>query len=147
VGAKLLFPDGRVQHAGVVIQDGHPVHQDYGEPQTSLGPFSATAVPRNCVAVTAACLMTRAEVFHGQGGFSEAFPLNYNDIDYCFRVRAAGRRIVFTPYAQLCHYESASKPGLFPPEMEAFRARWHAELARDRYSNPHLSARDEATGS
>jgi glycosyltransferase involved in cell wall biosynthesis len=137
VGARLLFPDGRVQHAGVVVVDGDPIHQEYGEPRDGLGYFCGAVVPRNCTAVTGACLMTRAEVFHGLGGFSEAFPLNYNDMDFCLRVRESGRRIVFTPYAELYHYEAASKAGIFPPELDAFKARWQQKLPPDPYYNPN----------
>jgi hypothetical protein len=141
VGALLLFPDGRVQHAGVVIRDGHPIHDGYGEPASAqLGP---SAAPRDCVAVTAACLMTRAEVFHRGGGFCEDFPLNYNDIDYCLRLRATGRRVIFTPFAQLYHYESATKPGLFPQEMAAFQTRWKDVLSRDLDESASSAARDE----
>ncbi len=144
VGARLLFPDGRVQHAGVVVLDGDPLHQYYGEPRDSLGYFCGAVVPRNCTAVTGACLMTRRDVFHELGGFSEAFPLNYNDMDYCLRVRESGRRIVFTPYAELYHYEAASKAGIFPPELDAFKARWREKLPRDPYANPNLHASTES---
>jgi GT2 family glycosyltransferase len=145
VGAKLLFPDGRVQHAGVALVNGDPLHPSYGAPGDSLGYFCAGVVPHNCAAVTAACLMTRADVFHDVGGFCEDLPLNYNDIDYCLRVRAAGRRVVFTPYARLCHYESASKPGIFAAELDIFKARWGKQLRDDPYFNPNRRFRGRET--
>jgi len=83
--------------------------------------------------------MTRADLFHELGGFDEAFPLNYNDVDYCLRVIAGGKRLVFTPYAQHYHYERATKSGISPQELEAFKKRWHDKWSRDPYYNPNLS--------
>ena len=95
-------------------------------------------LPHNCAAVTGACLMTRAEVFREVGGFDEAFPLNYNDVDYCLRVRRAGYRVVYTPHAQLYHHESVTKDGVYAEELAAFHDRW-GEHCADPYYNPNLN--------
>jgi GT2 family glycosyltransferase len=141
VGARLHFPDGRLQHAGVTVLDGTPGHPFYGERESHSGYFYSSLVPRNYSAVTGACLMTPTEVFHELGGFDEDFAVNFNDIDYCLRVRASGRRIVCNPYARLIHYETATKAAYSPTELDAFHQRWAAMAARDPFYNPHLSAR------
>jgi GT2 family glycosyltransferase len=140
VGAKLLFPNGRLQHIGVTIQGGSPGHPFYGFPGHFPGYFCGGVVPRNYSAVTGACLMTPAEVFQSVGGFDEDFPLNYNDVDFCLKVGATGRRIVYTPYAQLYHHESVSKAGIYPEELERFQQRWGEQWSRDPFYNPNLSA-------
>ncbi|MGD0091696.1 MAG: glycosyltransferase [Planctomycetota bacterium] len=124
VGAKLFFPDGRLQHAGVFIIHGSPGHPYYGAPGDDPGYFYSNIVPRNYSAVTGACLMTRAEVFKAAGGFDETFSLNYNDVDYCLKVLRSGKRVVCTPFAQLLHHESVSKAGVFRAELARFRKRW-----------------------
>jgi GT2 family glycosyltransferase len=139
VGVKLLFPDGRLQHVGVVLLDGDPIHPYYGDPGKEVGYWGANFLTRNTSAVTGACMMTRADLFHELGGFNEAFPLNYNDVDYCLRVMGNGKRVVFTPYAQLYHYEGATKSGIFAHELEAFKKRWYDKWSRDPYYNPNLS--------
>lgn len=140
VGAKLFFPDGRLQHVGVTILDRNPGHPFYGTAGENLGYFCGNVVARNYCSVTGACLMTRAEVFQESGGFSEALPLNYNDVDLCLRIREMGLRIVYVPYARLYHHESASKEGVHESELEAFRGRWGNKLARDPYYNPNLTS-------
>ena len=94
-------------------------------------------LPHNCAAVTGACLMSRRDVFAEAGGFDEAFPLNYNDIDYCLRARQLGYRVVFTPHARLIHHESVSKPGVYKDELDTFHARWGEVV--DPYYNPNLN--------
>jgi GT2 family glycosyltransferase/SAM-dependent methyltransferase len=138
VGAKLLFPDGGLQHVGVTILDGKPGHPFYGYPAKHTGYFCRNVLPHNCAAVTGACLMTRRDVFEEAGGFDESFPLNYNDVDYCLRVRQLGYRVVFTPHATLHHHEAVSKAGVFAEELDAFRARWDA-AGPDPYYNPNLN--------
>jgi O-antigen biosynthesis protein len=91
--------------------------------------------------VTAACLMTRREVFDAAGGFDETFPIDFNDVDYCLRVRRAGYRIVYTPYARLYHHESASFGARQqdPAAAAEMRRRWADVIARDPYYNPNLT--------
>jgi glycosyltransferase involved in cell wall biosynthesis len=141
VGAKLLFPGGRLQHAGVAVLGGRPAHLFYGYRGDHPGYFDSLLAPRNCTAVTGACLMTRADVFRATGGFDESFPLNYNDVDYCLRLHAAGLRVVCTPYARLYHHELGTRPAeARPRELPAFQARWGAAWAHDPFHNPNLSA-------
>ena len=141
VGAKLLFPSGRLQHAGVSVRGGRPAHPFYAHRGDHPGYFNSLLVPRNVSAVTGACLMTRADVFRSFGGFDESFPLNYNDVDYCLRLVAGGRRVVCTPYARLVHHELGTRPpGVRPREADAFRRRWGAAWAEDPFHNPNLSA-------
>ena len=139
VGAKLLFPDGRLQHAGVTLLDGKPHHHFYGWPGHEPGYYGSHILTRNYSAVTGACLLTRTDLFHEVGGFAEDFPLNFNDIDFCLKLRKKGLRIVFTPYAQLFHFESASKTGCYAHEVDAFVNRWGEEYALDPYYSPHLA--------
>ncbi|MFL5341944.1 MAG: glycosyltransferase [Gemmataceae bacterium] len=139
VGAKLLFPDGRLQHAGVTLLEGKPHHHYYRWPGSEPGYFSGNFLTRNYSAVTGACLMTKTDLFHELGGFDAAFPLNFNDIDFCLKVRRSGRRVVFTPYAQLYHFESASKTGCYAHEVQAFIDRWGQEYALDPFYSPHLA--------
>jgi GT2 family glycosyltransferase len=124
VGAKLLYPDGTIQHAGVVMDDGVPGHAFARFPDDDPAIRSLTGTVRNCSAVTGACLMTPAGIFHQLGGFDEAFPLNYSDIDYCLKVVRGGRRVVYTPAARLIHHEAQTKTGEPPGELAEFRRRW-----------------------
>lgn len=141
VGPKLLFPaKGGLQHAGVILPGGVPGHAYYRFPAEYLGYFGSAILPRNYSAVTGACLMTRAEVFRSVGGFDESFALNFNDIDYCLRLGEQGLRVVFTPYAELTHFESVTKSGVLPGEVGHFLEVWPAErLPRDPYYNPNLT--------
>lgn len=146
VGAKLLYPNGKIQHSGVMVLGGNPGHAFHGFDGAHPGYFCSNLVNRNYLAVTAACLMIRTELFHQVGGMDEIFPLNYNDVDFCLKVHQAGYRNVVTPYAQLIHYESISrKPGLQPHEWENLNQKWQpyfAKLNGDPYYNPNLSHRE-----
>jgi GT2 family glycosyltransferase len=139
VGGRLEFPDGRLQHAGITVLRGTPGHPFYGQPAAHPGYFNSSLVTRNYSAVTGACLMTRRQVFQEVGGFDEAYGTNFNDIDYCLRVRASCRRVVCCPHARLVHYETATKTSYRDAELCAFRQRWAS--TRDPYYNPNLSAR------
>jgi GT2 family glycosyltransferase len=139
VGAQLLFPNGTQQHNGVNVVDGRPGHPFYQFPGDHPGYFNSSVVHRNWSAVTGACMMTRADVFHAVDGFSESFPLNYNDVDYCLKVNQLGKRIVYTPYAKLYHHESVSKTGTDVAELEAFQRAWAERFPRDPYYNPNLT--------
>ena len=139
VGVQLLFPDNTQQHTGVIILNGNPRHPFYGCPADHPGYFHSSQVHRNWSAVTGACMMTRAEVFKSVGGFSENFPLNYNDVDYCLKVLNIGKRVVYTPYAKLHHHESVSKTGTHSHEFKAFRKAWMSRFPQDPYYNPNLT--------
>lgn len=142
VGARLLFPDGRLQHVGVTILAGNPGHPYYRFPREHQGYFMGNVVHRNYSAVTGACLMTPTKLFRELGGFDVNFPLNYNDVDYCLRVRAVGKRIVYTPYAELFHHESVTKSGTTIDELANFKRKWGAAISVDPYYNPNLSMSD-----
>lgn len=146
VGAKLLYPDGRLQHIGLVLGvDGIAAHPFHQHPGASPGYASSALSIRNYSAVTAACLMSRRGVFVEVGGFDEALPVDFNDIDYCLRLARAGYRTVFTPYAQLFHHESASVGARVPSRehVEMMRRRWGALIEDDPFYNPNLT-RDTA---
>lgn len=142
VGGKLIYPDGRIQHAGVIVglsgAAGHAFRFWPGEPPQS--PRLADLV-RNCSAVTAACMMIPRAVFERVGGFDERLRVVLNDVDLCLRIREAGYRIVYTPFALLTHYEGASRGRRHPmAEEKLFRARWAEVLRRgDPYYNPNLT--------
>ncbi len=119
VGARLLFPDGRVQHAGVI----HGLYHGKAGPAFKLLPcwengyLGYARVARNYSAVTAACMLTQRDLFLSLGGFDEeAFPVAYNDVDYSYRLIDAGRRIVYCPSAELLHHEGHSRGGVDSPE-------------------------------
>lgn len=138
VGAKLLFPSGRLQHTGMALQKGRPVHLYYSYPRDHPGYFNNHRVARNCCAVTGACLMTSRQVFEQLGGFSTDLPLNYNDVDYCLRALEAGFRNIVNPSAELIHFELGTRTPAVSPEEEAlFQKRWGSW--RDPYFNPNLA--------
>ena len=144
VGAKLFYPNGRLQHAGVVILAGNPSHAFHNTPGTYDGYYCSNIVNRNYLGVTGACMMIRRSVFDELQGFDESFPINYNDVDLCLRAHQAGYRNVFTPYAELIHYESISRGGgLKPGELERLHAKFTDKgyMVDDPYYNPNLSVR------
>ncbi|MBQ6734436.1 MAG: glycosyltransferase family 2 protein [Lachnospiraceae bacterium] len=151
VGAKLLFPDGTVQHAGVILGLGaHRTagHSHYGMSKENLGYMGRLCYAQNMSAVTGACMMCRREVFEEMKGFDEAFVISLNDVDFCLRLREKGYLNVFTPFAVLTHYESKSR-GLddegerakrYERESDLFRIRWKSVLERgDPYYNPNFT--------
>jgi glycosyltransferase involved in cell wall biosynthesis len=133
-GAKLLYPDRTVQHAGVVVGvAGVAGHWGPGAGEDDPGYFGHLAMTRNVSAVTAACLALRKSVFDEVGGLdAEALTVAFNDVDLCLKIRAGGYDIVWTPFAQLIHHESASRGSDLAP---AAQARFNAEIAtmRDRW--------------
>lgn len=153
VGARLLFPDGRVQHAGVVLGLCGPAdHPLLGLPGDQPGYQGRAQLTQDFSAVTAACLLVPKAVYDEVGGLDEAqFGVSYNDVDFCLRIGATGRRIVWTPLATLLHEGSASQRAAvegktqqqklerFSAEQAAFYARWPALVARDPHYSPHLS--------
>jgi GT2 family glycosyltransferase len=141
VGAKLLYPDGRLQHAGVTVLDGDPTHVFHQYPGYHPGYFFGNVLHRNVCAVTGACLLTRKDVFQELGGFDVTFPLEFNDVDFCLKLLASGRRIVYMPYAQLYHFESATRRSTVTLALKRFKDRWSHKIRRDPYHNPNLSTK------
>ncbi len=142
VGAKLLFADGRVQHAGAVLGIGGMVGHAFrltagNEPHY----FGLSDVIRDCSSVTAACMMMRRSVFDEVAGYDEKFLVDFADIDLCLRVRHRGYRIVYTPFALLYHYESATRRRMHVSgDLEGFVKRWdHCLKQPDPYYGHHLT--------
>jgi O-antigen biosynthesis protein len=139
VGAKLYFEDGRIQHVGHVYNHA-PYHAFFQFPGWDVGPRGMLAVQRECIGVTAACMMTRPEIFHEVGGFSMKLPGNYNDVDFNLKLQQAGYRVLITPYTELYHFESATRnPTIGDEERQLIMARWAPQLARDPYYNVNLA--------
>jgi GT2 family glycosyltransferase len=139
VGARLLFEDGRLQHAGVIFQNGLPGHVYRGFPGSYKGYSNNVLVAQNYLAVTAACLMTAREHFDRAGGFSVDLPNNYNDVDYCLKMRSLGLRVAYDPDTVLYHFESVSRSmEVAEWEKELLVERWGALSDPDPYSNPNL---------
>ena len=148
VGAKLLYPDGRIQHAGVLLgPQGLAAHVGQFRPAKDMGYFGRTALASEYQAVTAACLAVHRHIWESVGGLDENLKVAFNDIDFCLRVQAAGYKVTYTPLAQLLHYESVSRGSdqhgekyvRFINEVLTVRDRWGLEIARDPYYNPNLS--------
>lgn len=149
VGARLWYPNGTLQHGGVILGLGGVAgHAFTGVPRGHAGYFNRAWLQQNCSAVTGACMVLRREVFEKTGGFDEVnLAISFNDIDYCLRLRAAGFRNVWTPYANLLHHESASRGHQRTPEEQAqfvreatyMQRKWGIELLHDPFYNPNLS--------
>ncbi len=142
VGAKLLFPDDRIQHAGLVLGvNNGAAHAFHEYPAGSIGYNAYTHLIRNYSAVSAACMATRLDVIEKAGGFDEQFATDFNDIDFCLRVIQKGYRIVYTPYAELYHFEGTSikRKTQNPDEVALFTSRWAQEIRDDPYYNPNLT--------
>ncbi|MBB4287819.1 glycosyltransferase family 2 protein [Roseospira goensis] len=149
VGARLLYPDGAVQHAGIVIGLGGVAGNAHvGVQRDSAGYAGRARVTQDYSAVTAACLVMRRTVFEALEGFdAEAFGIAFNDVDLCLRAVAAGWRCVYTPDAELYHHESATlgvpsspqRRAQFAREVEAMQDRWADLIAHDPAYSPNLS--------
>ncbi len=150
VGAKLYYGDDTIQHAGIILgmgMDGIAGHAHYRQPKENLGYMGRLYYAQDMSAVTAACMMVKRAVYEELNGFDEAFEVAYNDVDFCMRLRKEGYLNVFTPYAELYHYESKSR-GLedtkdkrkrFEKEVKMFKERWKKELEEgDPYFNPNF---------
>jgi GT2 family glycosyltransferase len=138
VGAKMYLGDGRLQHVGIISTSGSaPAHPYRGFHGGFHGYIGNALMPCNYIAVTGACLMTRKALFDEVGGMSPAFPINYQDVDYCLKLRAKGYRTVYNPEAELFHFESSSRaPEVSDEERALLRSRWGTILARDPYYHP-----------
>jgi GT2 family glycosyltransferase len=156
VGAKLLYPNGRVQHGGIILGiGGIGGHFHLRRHSDDSGYFGRAHLQQNLSAVTAACLALRHDVFDEIGGFDEEnLPVAFNDVDLCLRIRERGYLIVWTPLARLYHHESASRAfdltGIrsreFARERAYMRHRWGSVLDHDPYFNPNLSLQDVTIG-
>ncbi len=149
VGARLLYPAGTVQHAGVVVglggAAGHPLAGLEGRAPGYLGMAVCT---REVSAVTGACLATRRSVFDELGGFDESLGVDMNDVDYCLRAGRLGYRTLFEPAAELSHLESPSRgTSGSVPDIERFLDAWSEVLtAGDPFLNPGLTRVDCSCG-
>lgn len=153
VGCMLYYPDDTVQHAGVILGIGGVAghaHKHYKRGDS--GYMSRLAIAQNMSAVTAACLMIPRHVFERVGGFDENYEVAFNDVDFCMKIRNLGYLIVFTPYAELYHYESKSrgvedtpeKRKRFENEVRLFQSKWKDKLeAGDPYYNVNLTLERE----
>ncbi|MCD7863970.1 MAG: glycosyltransferase family 2 protein [Lachnospiraceae bacterium] len=151
VGAKLYYPDKTIQHAGVVLKLGaHRTagHSHYKQPKQNLGYMGRLCYAQDVSAVTGACLLVKKSLFDQVGGLDESFAISLNDVDFCLKLRELGYLNVFTPFAELYHYESASrglddsgeKAERYNRESEHFRTKWKEVLdAGDPYYNPNFS--------
>jgi O-antigen biosynthesis protein len=140
VGARRWWQDGRLQHAGILFENGgYPGHIYYGFPGGSGSYSNNILVAQNYLAVTAACMMVARDAFEEVGGFSLDFPMNYNDMDFCLKLAASGRRNVYDPDTILYHFESSSRDTEVADwEKDKLRERWLARTAVDPATNPHL---------
>lgn len=151
VGAKLYYADKTIQHAGVVIGLGaHRTagHTHYKQHRQNLGYMGRLCYAQDVSAVTGACLLVKKSLFEEVGGLEEEFAISLNDVDFCLKLREKGLLNVFTPFAELFHYESVSrglddngeKARRYNRESERFREKWKEQLeAGDPYYNPNFS--------
>lgn len=156
VGAKLLYPNDTIQHAGVILGlGGFAGHGHLHEAADSTGYFNRLAITHEAGAVTGACLLTRAQDWHELGGLDEELAVAFNDIDYCLKVRhQLGRRVLWCADATLYHHESVSrgaeddpvKVARFNSEVDLAKARWSKKLRDDPAYSPNLTlSRDSFT--
>ena len=148
VGAMLYYPDDTIQHAGVVLGlGGIASHPHRGLRRGSPGYYVRAALTQAASAVTAACMVLSKVAFESVGGFDETLAVAYNDVDLCLRLGARGLRNVWTPFAELYHFESVSRGDdtqgasrrRFLAESQLMRDRWQGLLNADPYYNPNLS--------
>jgi len=148
VGAMLYYPDDRIQHAGVILGiHGVGAHIYAGLPRGYPGHGGRARVAQSLSAVTAACLLVRREAYESVGGLDERLQVAFNDVDFCLRLREAGYRNIWTPFAELYHHESASrgredteeKKRRFAGEVEFMQRRWGKALLADPAYNANLS--------
>ena len=139
VGAKLFFADGTLQHAGHVY-NGDPYHAMFRWSGDELGPSGLLVVQRECIGVTAACALVRMDVYDEIGGLTPLLHSNFNDVDFCMKIRGAGYDILWTPYVEMYHFESQTRVPT-PTEYEhlVIRHRWSDKLHGDPYYNPNFA--------
>jgi GT2 family glycosyltransferase len=148
VGARLWFPNGTIQHGGVILGAGGIAgHAHVGLRRGEPGYFARADLAQDISAVTTACALVKREVYLQVGGLDENLAVTFNDVDFCLRLREAGYRILWTPYAELIHHESASrgfdnsapKQVRFLAEVDYMKSKWGHILQRDPFYNPNLS--------
>ena len=144
VGARLHYPDGSVQHGGVVMGVGGLC--DHAGRHLTRGALGRAALTQEVSAVTAACMLVRRSAFAALGGFDERYPSAYNDVDFCLRAREAGHAVVYAAEAALVHHElqtygshyADDRAPFEAEEVAAMRRRWAAVIAADPFHNPNL---------
>lgn len=153
VGAKLVYEDGTIQHAGVTIGIGHfagHLFKELKEDDPELGKRIQSL--QEYSAVTGACMMTRRKLFHRLGGFDEEnLSVAYNDIDYCLKARAKGFKVVYTPHTKLKHYESKTRThdmskterDRYKKEIDFMKKKWPGITANDPYYHKYLSKKKQ----
>ncbi|MFH1277633.1 MAG: glycosyltransferase family 2 protein [Candidatus Eisenbacteria bacterium] len=146
VGPLLLYPDGAVQHAGLVVGMGVVAGHLYkGTERTGAPWFVSPLVDREVSAVDGACLMTRRDLFLRLGGFDDRrLPVSFSDVDFCLRARDEGLRVLYTPHARFTHHEGRTRRrGVDPREAVWMERRWAGRLDEDPFYHPALSLLDE----
>jgi GT2 family glycosyltransferase len=153
VGAKLLYPDGKIQHGGVITGLGGVAgHSHKNLSGRFPGYFSRLSLTQDLSAVTAACMLVRKEVFVKVGGLDQVnLSIAFNDVDLCLKIRELGWRIVWTPFARLVHHESASrgeettpeKKSRFASEIAFMKSKWGTKLQQDPHYSPNLTLDNE----
>ena len=152
VGAKLWYPNGTLQHGGVILGvNGLAGHAHRGISKIDNGYAGRAVVAQNLSAVTGACMLVRRSIYLAVGGLDEAFAVAYNDIDFCLRVQDAGYKNVWTPYAEMVHHESATRGSdnvgegrkRLDHEISLMRERWSVWIDDDPAYNPNLTKVDE----
>jgi len=149
VGGRLLYPDGTIQHAGVVTGvGGGAAHAHRFQREDEDGYFSRDRLPQRVSAVTAACLVVSKQKFEAVGGFNERdFPVAFNDVDLCLKLNRHGWQSFYEPRAVLIHHESKSRGSdsakenrqRFAEELAALKRHWGTDCTRDPYHHPNLS--------
>jgi O-antigen biosynthesis protein len=148
IGARLWYPNDTLQHGGVILGVGDVAgHSHKYWPKGDAGYFGRAALLQALSAVTAACLMIKRSIYIEVGGLDEKIKVAFNDVDFCLRVREAGYRNVWTPFAEMYHHESASrgnednpeKIARFKAEVDFMKRRWGNLLENDPYYSPNLT--------
>ncbi len=141
VGAKLLYSDERIQHAGIWARNGNTSHRYTGWRRQHRGYMDSLVGPQNCMAVSGACMAVEHERFAAVGGFDPIFPLNFNDVDLCCKLREKGWRTVIDNDVELFHFESATREAVVThAEQTEIEARWGEWLTNDVWDNPNHTA-------
>ena len=139
VGAKLLYPDKKIQHVGVIHNLGNPDHVRRLYPRDDEGYFFSTCGVRNFMGVTGAVMMTRSDLYKSLGGFSEELAVSYNDVDFCLKAYEKGFYTLYSPKAELTHMESQSRVAFADKaEVEYYKNRWASLTTFDCFYNEQV---------